>query len=57
LGLWGGGGGEREQCEFTINGSFYFENRGGDSCCEAGWQLKGRVGSTMGVLALMCWNQ
>jgi hypothetical protein len=53
----GGWGGEREQCGFTINGSFYFENRGGDSCCKAGWQLKGRVGSTMGVLALMCWNQ
>jgi len=50
-------GGERERRGFTVNESFSFGEEGGDSCCEVGWQLKGRVGSTMSVLAFMCWNQ
>ena len=48
---------EREQHGFTINGIFGFGEGGGDNCCEADRQLKGKVGSTMGVLALVRWNQ
>jgi len=51
-------GGERERdVGLLLMKALVFGEEGGDSCCEVGWQLKGRVGSTMSVLAFMCWNQ
>ena len=50
--------GERERdVGLLLMKALVFGEEGGDSCCEVGWQLKGRVGSTMSVLAFMCWNQ
>jgi len=34
--------------------AFVLEKGGGDNCCEVDRQLKGRVGSTMGVLTFVC---